>query len=144
MTWEYFFSILTFWTSMHLPNFITLSNLPSNLFPHSFLSFPQSSSLFVSMIYWYIFLYICSYACYIISIFMFVNTEIKKNCIGNWIFFLVFIFFFLFLKKNLKISLVYLNIYWNDKKERKDYLMCCVKTVIHMYFHEFQLKMKYV
>ena len=77
MTLEYFF-FLTFWTSMHLPNFITLSNLPSNLFPLSFLSFPHSSSLFVSMIYLYIFIYVCPYACYIISIFMYVNTEIKK------------------------------------------------------------------
>ena len=51
----------------------------------SFLSFPHSSSIFVSMIYLYIFIYVCPYACYIILIFMYVNTEIiiKKNKINK-------------------------------------------------------------
>ena len=65
--------ILTFWTRILLPNFITLSNMPSNLFLLSSLSLFLNLPLSLS----YIYIYVCPYECYNVSIIIYDNTEIE-------------------------------------------------------------------
>ena len=76
----YYFRLffLTFWECIHLPNFITLSNLLSNLSPLSSLSLSNCSSLFVRW-YIHIYIYVCPYACYNVSIFILSILSILKK-----------------------------------------------------------------